>query len=473
MEYLKPPNFENSSDSTSTNIQYDLGEYVLQLQNKVAVYNGKTTSPHFPSGVLYITSHRLYYIPEYNKDSSFQLPLSQIINIESQNGTFTASAKIKIVFDPSPVYDSSNKWSCSSCSFINQDSFCLQCNSPRCNKPENTSLRCVACTFDNHPYLNECEICGNPLPKSSDAQNKNADKASTSTELPMIRLSFRGGGQGSSFSSLKLAIENGLWKKNIVAEEETILPTQYKATIGGIDSLVKQVEKTTLKTNQQLGAAFGDIQTLMDRAASMVELATSIAAKIQKQSISSNTDLDGTDSLLKSYFLQLGIDSPITKDAAGSMFHQELAKEIGKVILPLISKPPYLDLMDLMDVYCIFNRARGVGNFISPSDLVKSCEIFEKVNVSLFVKRFPSGVTVLHSKKLEDTQIINSIVSELESEPNGLDLATLSYRIGLNVSIELINIYLAEAESQGKICRDVSPPLGTLIFYSASPFFSQ
>jgi len=226
-------------------------------------------------------------------------------------------------------------------------------------------------------------------------------------------------------------------------------------------------------TSQQLGASFEDFQTLIENAAPMVQLATSIASKVQKHlATSKSTELNDTDTLIQSYLVQLGIDSPITKDAAGSMFHLELSKEIGKVILPIILKPPYFGMIDLMDVFCLFSRARGVGNFVSPSDLVKSCELFDRAGVPLFIRRFPSGVTVLQSTSPNDYKIIDRIVSELESEVSGLDLASLSYRFGASISLEMLKIHLSEAESLGRICRDLSPPVGTLIYYAASPFFA-
>ncbi|KAJ9090401.1 Vacuolar protein-sorting-associated protein 36 [Entomophthora muscae] len=242
------------------------------------------------------------------------------------------------------------------------------------------------------------------------------------------------------------------------------------STRGGIQGLVDKAEKSVSQTNQQLGEAFQDIQTLMDRAAPMVQLASSIAAKVQKIN-SSSVGEDSDNALIRNYLVQLGIDSPVTKDVAGSLFHQELAKEIGKIIVPLLSQPPYLGAIDLVDVYCIFNRARGVGNLVSPEDILKSCDCFDKLCIPLLLKKFPSGVNVLQAKGFAEDMVISRIMSELKAQSDGLDVTGLSNRLGNGISLEMLNGYLQSAEEKGLICRDSAPPLGILFYFPATPFF--
>ena len=44
------------------------------------------------------------------------------------------------------------------------------------------------------------------------------------------------------------------------------------------------------------------------------------------------------------------------------MFHKELARELVEFILPIVEREG--GTMSLMDIYCVFNRARGVGTFL-------------------------------------------------------------------------------------------------------------
>lgn len=52
------------------------------------------------------------------------------------------------------------------------------------------------------------------------------------------------------------------------------------------------------------------------------------------------------------------------RDTAGAVFHKELARELVEFILPIVEREG--GTMSLMDVYCVFNRARGVGKEIAP-----------------------------------------------------------------------------------------------------------
>lgn len=49
------------------------------------------------------------------------------------------------------------------------------------------------------------------------------------------------------------------------------------------------------------------------------------------------------------------------RDTAGAVFHKELARELVEFILPIVEREG--GTMSLMDIYCVFNRARGVGTF--------------------------------------------------------------------------------------------------------------
>lgn len=286
-----------------------------------------------------------------------------------------------------------------------------------------------------------------------------------------IRFSFRGGGQPQTLKAIQNAIMIKAWK-NCEAPGMEDVPRATPSR-GGIQGLVEAAERNASVTNQQLGEAFQDLQALMGRAGQMVQLASSIAAKLQKMSSQSAPFSNNSDmALVKNCLVQLGIDSPVTKDAAGSLFHLELAKEIGKVILPRLSQPPYVGAVDLVDVYCLVNRARGVGNLVSPADLLKACTSFDQVAVPLMLKQFPSGLNVLQTKSFSDQVILTKITQALEDQPNGLDLTGFSIQLGPSLSLDLLKYYLQLAEDQSLVCRDSAPPLELLFYFPAAPFYS-
>ncbi len=60
--------------------------------------------------------------------------------------------------------------------------------------------------------------------------------------------------------------------------------------------------------------------------------------------------------------------------------------------------------MPLTDVYCLFNRARQ-GELVSPDDLLAAARLFPKINPSLSLRQFASGVLVVQSASHSDAQV--------------------------------------------------------------------
>lgn len=58
----------------------------------------------------------------------------------------------------------------------------------------------------------------------------------------------------------------------------------------------------------------------------------------------------------------------VSRDTAGAVFHKELARELVEFILPIVEREG--GTMSLMDIYCVFNRARGVGKEGTRADKV-------------------------------------------------------------------------------------------------------
>ncbi|RVW23844.1 Vacuolar protein sorting-associated protein 36 [Vitis vinifera] len=59
-------------------------------------------------------------------------------------------------------------------------------------------------------------------------------------------------------------------------------------------------------------------------------------------------------------------------------------------------------MINLIDIYCLFNRARGTGfviffKLISPEDLLQACSIWEKFDVPVMLRKFDSGVMVIQT----------------------------------------------------------------------------
>ena len=102
-----------------------------------------------------------------------------------------------------------------------------------------STISCTACTFLNHPYLKDCEMCGTPLPvvplnedatttnsalNSEVGLNKRPSIYFTSKSAPasrptspepshkFIKLSFRKGGDKAFYAALKTALQQKAWE---------------------------------------------------------------------------------------------------------------------------------------------------------------------------------------------------------------------------------------------------------------------
>lgn len=111
--------------------------------------------------------------------------------------------------------------------------------------------------------------------------------------------------------------------------------------------------------------------------------------------------------------------------------------------------------MALVDVYCMYNRAKGYP-LVSPHDLIKACEMFPALGLPYFLKSFSSGVKVILPSGPESTEehialTVHSLIKMVES-----GLAAHELCVYMNVSVPLAAEQLAIAEKAGLVCRDDS-----------------
>jgi len=74
-----------------------------------------------------------------------------------------------------------------------------------------------------------------------------------------------------------------------------------------IAGILQAVEENKKRTNEVVEEAFTDLKQLMSRAADMVSLADRITKKLEKEGTAEE------NTLMKSYLLELGISSPVTR----------------------------------------------------------------------------------------------------------------------------------------------------------------
>ncbi|KAK3809555.1 MAG: EAP30/Vps36 family-domain-containing protein [Benniella sp.] len=375
-------------------------------------------------------------------------------------------------------------------------------------------IACPACTFHNDPFMIQCEMCGtdlqdaqskafmlhrqeqhqrsiSQLPSSIDqvgpspvsqtpplepgattkpssgnnrfllsvsglypgGSSKQADDANS------VKLSFRAGGMWNFHTLLKAALAARAWeskpKPRPVDTQNQLSSLQSSSTsspiikVGGISGIMRSVETNQKATDDTLSQAFRDLQGLMDKAAEMVHLAESISNRVAKSDTMNNEET----ATFKTYLLSMGISAPVTRDTAGAVFHKELARELVEFILPIVERD-FEGTMSLMDVYCLFNRARGV-ELVSPKDLHTACQLFPDLNLPLRLRKFDSGLLVIQTMaRYSDDEVSASITKRIQDLPPGVGLTAVELAGAIQISVALAQEQLLMTEARGLICRD-------------------
>ncbi|KAI8890639.1 Vps36-domain-containing protein [Backusella circina FSU 941] len=467
MKYFQPTIL-----SSSKRPELKPNETLLVQQAQVGLYENKSKLDHCQDGVCYLTSQRIIYVDSKNPlEYSVELSLHLITDIESYNGFLRSSPKIIIHIDPeiplssTKIEEGGSVWACPICFFSNKASSeaCQLCGVKKVKTPTTTttvaptqsnpvdqdSSICVVCTFMNHPSMIQCEMCGADLPREVIPSTSTASITTPDVD-PQVRISFRNGGQSNLLNKLKAAVNDKQWEE-VTQAPVTQTSSTRKVGISGIEGRIKE---TTIEANETMTDAFKDLDGLMSKATEMVKLAESISNKVSKEPGNDNSEL----ATLRNHLLSLGISSPVTRGSAGSIYHQELAKELADFLIKFITKRD--DMKPLTDVYCFFNRARGVA-LISPEDLYKASQQFEALKLPFRTRQFPSGLIVIQSLEMDDSRAADRILKHVKEHDGfitALQLAEIE-NWALTVALE----QLVVTERMGLLCRDEGP--AGLTFY--------
>ncbi|ONK61675.1 uncharacterized protein A4U43_C08F32410 [Asparagus officinalis] len=163
----------------------------------------------------------------------------------------------------------------------------------------------------------------------------------------------------------------------------------------------------------------------------------------------------GSKQEMQDWMLSIGIISPVTKESAGAMYHQQLSRQLADFVKLPLEKAG--GMMAVIDIYCLFNRARGT-ELISPEDLLQACALWEKIDVPVMLRKFDSGVMVIQNKAHSDEEVFARIKS-LAEKPDALrtGISPSDAALTLGIAPALAKEHLLTAETKGLLCRDISP----------------
>ncbi|RWA07469.1 hypothetical protein EKO27_g7623 [Xylaria grammica] len=378
----------------------------------------------------------------------------------------------------------------------------LRISSPPRNKSTNPDgFQCPRCTFSNHPSLLSCEICGAPLiskdvsaavaqqpPRTESPGPTLALGGVTSLDNPeSVKVSFRNGGEKIFYERLKGAMTQRKW----LLHEAPPVPTSNIANGGEADSIsrsdsasgrkkvagiagLEQMGLDRRKNNERMiGSSFEDLEALMASAKEIVALAESFARQVGNGTDSATAEVNA---LLAESASQLGLIT--TKDIVGgrsgsgseSLYLSELSRNLAEFLTDdargVLKKAG--GIMTLVDLWAMFNRARGGVELVSPNDFEKAARLWEKLKLPVRLRTFKSGVMVVQSRDRTDEITIRTLLAwlgDLHEIPPERDVSWDWQVFGRGItahdaadrfgwSIGVAEEELEMAEERGVLCRE-------------------
>lgn len=361
------------------------------------------------------------------------------------------------------------------------------------------SLACPRCTFQNHPSLTSCEMCSGPLVATADRRLEVAQGIGR-TESPgpllntplqdetieCIRFSFRTGGEKIFFERLKNALVQRKWLLQSAPPIPKPRPASgafddaYSGTAGpslsdpernkvvGIAGLERRGLEQRKNNEAMIGSAFEDLEALMTSAKEIIALAEQFASQAN---LGTNGNSEAS-ALASQSASALGLVT--TKDMLGSgsesLYVSELSRNLAEWLTDdtrgILKKEG--GIMTLVDLWAVFNRARGGVELVSPSDFEKAARMWDKLKLPIRLRQFKSGLLVVQGRDRTDEKTISSLLAwleELHNEPPPTDVSWDWQQYGRGVtaqetaerfgwSVGVATEELEMAEEAGALCRE-------------------
>lgn len=340
---------------------------------------------------------------------------------------------------------------------------------------------CPRCTFENHPSLQSCEICGAKL-ESSNPQFSSAERSQSaspapapSTALPQadpsegIKFAFRDGGEKSFVERLKGALAQRKWLLQSAPPPPSSAINQGSdpAVNGPRNVGIAGLERRGLEMRKNnevvIGNAFEDLAALMASAKDIIAL----AEQFQRQSHDTPPSQDPAQLLAE---LNLTTTREHMSGTNTTLYLTELARGLAEFLTDdrrgvLRSEG---GVMPLADLWAVYNRTRSGVELVSPADLAAAADLFDKLSLPIRLRRFKSGLLVVQERSRTDAKTISAILGWLASIRErgevmygvpaefgrGVTVVEVAERFGWSVGVAAEELELAEAS--GALCQEAS-----------------
>ena len=365
---------------------------------------------------------------------------------------------------------------------------------------QSSSFQCPRCTFLNHPSLLNCEICGLSLVSTetpthavhdhsgrAESPGPSLDKSNQDFDSdPMcIKFSFRAGGEKIFHERLKNAMVQRKWllqnappipdslsntdrgsNSSYAVNGQGRPPTERARTVG-IAGLERQGLELRKKNEAVIGSAFEDLDALMASAKEIIALAESFSKKSDNSSANANQLIAESAKAL---------DMVTTKEMLGSsagsesLYLSELSRNLAEFLTDdakgILRKEG--GIMSLVDLWAVFNRARGGVELISPMEFEKAARLWEKLSLPVRLRQFKNGLLVVQQADRTDDKTIAQLLSWLQDLHSpllgddipidreifgrGITAQEAAQRFGWSVGVASEELEMAE--EKGVLCRE-------------------
>jgi ESCRT-II complex subunit VPS36 len=304
--------------------------------------------------------------------------------------------------------------------------------------------------------------------------------------IECIKISFRAGGGPIFYERLKNALVQRKWllqsappiprprpssgtfnDSYSTASDRPSAETERPRVVG-IAGLERRGLEQRQNNEAMIGGAFEDLEALMTSAKEIIALAEQFASQAN---LGTNGDSD-ENALASQSASALGLVT--TKDMLGSgsesLYVSELSRNLAEWLTDdtrgILRKEG--GIMTLVDLWAVFNRARGGVELVSPADFEKAARMWDKLKLPIRLRQFKSGLLVVQGRDRTDEKTIISLLSWLKSlhdEPATMETAWNRQLYGRGVtaqetaerfgwSVGVATEELEMAEEAGALCRE-------------------
>ncbi|KAL1302005.1 hypothetical protein AAFC00_002457 [Neodothiora populina] len=314
---------------------------------------------------------------------------------------------------------------------------------PPTNASPSARNECPRCTFQNHPSLTTCEICGAPLAFARDRQSQIMAESLSRSESPgptlpgsptkdasieLVKFSFRAGGEKVFYERLKGALVQRKWLLQgapppPTPQKDTATASSFTTADGitvqapkprtvGIAGLERRGLEVRKNNELVIGSAFEDLEALMTSAREVIAMAERFASQNRDNSDNSAE----ASALLQDLGLVTTKDMLIKGGGSETLYVTELSRNLAEFLTDdsrgILRREG--GIMSLVDLWAVFNRMRNGIELVSPTDFHKAAQMWDILRLPIRLRQFKSGLLVVQGRDRTDDKTIAAILAWLQ-----------------------------------------------------------